>query len=129
MLSYQGDLWDSVVPLKEATEAKQKQITALKTFFKNYRKALDAYKDQTRKALVQLEKDLATQPTKKQAAKAQKTAPPSARQRADTLPSDSLSTTIGMLRTSTEEMVKQAEASSGLVQRQVIEGIEAYEKL
>jgi len=56
--SFDTKLWDQIDAIKEQQDLKSKQMQALKTFFKSYRKSLDVFKDGVRKAVTQYEKDI-----------------------------------------------------------------------
>ena len=57
-LTYGVDLWDNLNVVKESTDQRCKQMQGLKNFFKQYKKAIDQFKDGVKKALVQFEKDI-----------------------------------------------------------------------
>ena len=57
-MTYGYDLNDNLNIIKEATDQRCKQMQSLKNFFKQYKKAIDSFKDIIKKALVQFEKDI-----------------------------------------------------------------------
>jgi len=57
-LTYGIDIWDNLNVVKEATDQRCKHMQHLKNFFKQYKKAVDQFKDSVKKALVQFEKDI-----------------------------------------------------------------------
>ena len=45
-------MWDQLSVIKDSIENRQKQMLSLKTFFKQYKKTIDSFKDGLKKAVV-----------------------------------------------------------------------------
>jgi hypothetical protein len=127
-LNYGTDLWDRLDLVKDQSEARIKQIQGFKSFLKSYKKLIESFKDGMRKTLQAYDKEVLNvkkpQPSgifpmlgslKQQSA-------------GSDFQGDQMTQSLIVCKSSLMEMVKKVEQLGDSVQKDIVDGIDVFER-